>query len=311
MGFQSGFYTFFSTFHFIFAHFSYNFHAQKPHFSDFHEKHLPLPIPKASFHLRIYFPYVTVKNSNYSELQEHNNIKFKRGLFMKHTYTGYIKAAYRLGTALLLSAVLLLTGCGGPSEEKIAKAQETYSKLVTIHNEVVSAHKQIEDASLDEKLTSLSEKLTQLNTYHLNEMTDEEIDMLIDTIESIIDTYEEYLAAIEDIKTSEDAAVLTPIDISLVNDTGITFTALSLYEKGIEEEVDILDTLENFSPSQQLTGLVIYRDTTDTPWILKLIAEDDTLYETELPVKDYPEEDCTLTLTFDEESQTIQVMQTE
>lgn len=230
---------------------------------------------------------------------------------MKHTYTGYIKSAYCLGTALLLSAVLLLTGCGGPSEEKIAKAQETYSKLVTLHNEVVSAHKQIEDASLDEKLTSLSEKLTQLNAYHLNEMTDEEIDMLIDTIESIIDTYEEYLAAIEDIKTSEDAAVLTPIDISLVNDTGITFTALSLYEKGTEEEVNVLDTLENFSPSQQLTGLVIYRDTTDTPWILKLISEDDTLYETELPVKDYPEEDCTLTLTFDEESQTLQVVQTE
>lgn len=230
---------------------------------------------------------------------------------MKHTYTGYIKSAYRLSAALLLSAVLLLTGCGGPSEEKIAKAQETYSKLVTLHNEVVSAHKQIENASLDEKLTALGEKLTQLNTYHLNEMTDEEIDMLIDTIESIIDTYEEYLAAIEDIKTSEDAAVLTPIDISLVNDTGVTFTALSLYEKGTEEEVDVLDTLESFSPSRQLTGLVIYRDNTDTPWVLKLISEDDTLYETELSVKDYPEEGCTLTLTLDEELQTIQVMQTE
>ena len=47
--------------------------------------------------------------------------------------------------SLLLSCVmtastLLLTACGGPSAEKIAQAQDTYSNLVAIHNRVVSAH---------------------------------------------------------------------------------------------------------------------------------------------------------------------------
>lgn len=226
---------------------------------------------------------------------------------MKHTHTNHMKALSCFCAAFALSASFLLTGCGGPDEEKIAQAQETYSELVSIHNQAVSAHKQIKDASLDEKLTALSDKLNQLNTYHLNEMNNEEIDMLIDTIQTIIGTYQEYLTAIEEIKSSEDAAVLTPIDISLINDTNMTFTALSLYEKGTEGEVDVLDTLQNFSPSQQLTGLVIYRDTTDTPWILKVISENDTLYETELSVKDYPENGCTLSLMFDEELQTIQV----
>lgn len=107
--------------------------------------------------------------------------------------------------SLLLSCVmtafaLLLTACGGPSAEKIAQAQDTYSNLVSIHNRVVSAHRQIEDDSLDEKLVALGEKITQVNTYNLNDMNDEEIDMLIDTMDSIIDTYEEYLTAINDIR---------------------------------------------------------------------------------------------------------------
>ena len=43
--------------------------------------------------------------------------------------------------SLLLSCVmaastLLLTSCGGPSAEKIAQAQDTYSNLIAIHNRV-------------------------------------------------------------------------------------------------------------------------------------------------------------------------------
>lgn len=212
--------------------------------------------------------------------------------------------------SLLLSCVmaastLLLTACGGPSAEKIAQAQDTYSNLVTIHNRVVSAHRQIEDDSLDKKLVALGEKITQVNTYNLNDMSDEEIDMLIDTMDSIIDTYEEYLTAINDIRDTENAAILTPINISLINDTNLTFVGLSLHQKGTIENVDLLETLSGFMPAQRMAGLVIYRDVQNTPWVLELVSEDGSLYELNLSVKDYSEDGCVLTLTYDSEKDAI------
>lgn len=212
--------------------------------------------------------------------------------------------------SLLLSCVmtafaLLLTACGGPSAEKIAQAQDTYSNLVAIHNRVVSAHRQIEDDSLDEKLVALGEKITQVNTYNLNDMSDEEIDMLIDTMDSIIDTYEEYLTAINDIRDTENAAILTPINISLINDTNLTFVGLSLHQKGTIENVDLLETLSGFMPAQRMAGLVIYRDVQNTPWVLELVSEDGSLYELNLSVKDYSEDGCVLTLTYDSEKDAI------
>lgn len=212
--------------------------------------------------------------------------------------------------SLLLSCVmaastLLLTACGGPSAEKIAQAQDTYSNLVAIHNRVVSAHRQIEDDSLDEKLVALGEKITQVNTYNLNDMNDEEIDMLIDTMDSIIDTYEEYLTAINDIRDTENAAILTPINISLINDTNLTFAGLSLHQKGTIQNADLLETLSGFMPAQRMAGLVIYRDVQNTPWVLELVSEDGSLYELNLSVKDYSEDGCVLTLTYDSEKDAI------
>ena len=212
--------------------------------------------------------------------------------------------------SLLLSCVmtafaLLLTACGGPSAEKIAQAQDTYSNLVSIHNRVVSAHRQIEDDSLDEKLVALGEKITQVNTYNLNDMNDEEIDMLIDTMDSIIDTYEEYLTAINDISDTENAAILTPINVSLVNDTNLTFVGLSLHQKGSIQNADLLETLSGFMPAQRMAGLVIYRDVQNTPWVLELVSEDGSLYELNLSVKDYSEDGCVLTLTYASEKDAI------
>lgn len=206
---------------------------------------------------------------------------------------------------IMLASTLLLTACGGPSAEKIAQAQDTYSNLVAIHNRVVSAHRQIEDDSLDEKLVSLGEKITQVNTYNLNDMNDEEIDMLIDTMDSIIDTYEEYLTAINDIRDTENAAILTPINISLINDTNLTFVGLSLHQKGSIQNADLLETLSGFMPAQRMAGLVIYRDVQNTPWVLELVSEDGSLYELNLSVKDYSEDGCVLTLTYDSEKDAI------
>ncbi len=224
---------------------------------------------------------------------------------MKHIFSIKKNLYSLLLSCVMAASTLLLTACGGPSAEKIAQAQDTYSNLVAIHNRVVSAHRQIEDDSLDEKLVALGEKITQVNTYNLNDMNDEEIDMLIDTMDSIIDTYEEYLTAINDIRDTENAAILTPINISLVNDTNLTFVGLSLHQKGTIQNVDLLETLSSFMPAQRMAGLVIYRDVQNTPWVLELVSEDGSLYELNLAVKDYSEDGYVLTLTYDSEKDAI------
>lgn len=224
---------------------------------------------------------------------------------MKHIFSIKKNLYSLLLSCVMAASTLLLTACGGPSAEKIAQAQDTYSNLVSIHNRVVSAHRQIEDDSLDEKLVALGEKITQVNTYNLNDMNDEEIDMLIDTMDSIIDTYEEYLTAINDIRDTENAAILTPINISLINDTNLTFVGLSLHQKGSIQNTDLLETLSGFMPAQRMAGLVIYRDVQNTPWVLELVSEDGSLYELNLSVKDYSEDGCVLTLTYDSEKDAI------
>ena len=224
---------------------------------------------------------------------------------MKHIFSIKKNLYSLLLSCVMAASTLLLTACGGPSAEKIAQAQDTNSNLVAIHNRVVSAHRQIENDSLDEKLVALGEKITQVNTYNLNDMNDEEIDMLIDTMDSIIDTYEEYLTAINDIRDTENAAILTPINVSLVNDTNLTFAGLSLHQKGTIENVDLLETLSVFMPAQRMAGLVIYRDVQNTPWVLELVSEDGSLYELNLSVKDYSEDGCVLTLTYDSEKDAI------
>lgn len=224
---------------------------------------------------------------------------------MKHIFSIKKNLYSLLLSCVMAASTLLLTACGGPSAEKIAQAQDTYSNLIAIHNRVVSAHRQIEDDSLDEKLVALGEKITQVNTYNLNDMSDEEIDMLIDTMDSIIDTYEEYLTAINDIRDTENAAILTPINISLINDTNLTFVGLSLHQKGTIQNADLLETLSGFMPAQRMAGLVIYRDVQNTPWVLELVSEDGSLYELNLSVKDYSEDGCVLTLTYDSEKDAI------
>lgn len=208
---------------------------------------------------------------------------------------------------LILFAVLSLTftGCG-PSEEKIAQAQEAYTALTQLHNKVVEAHTHISDNSLDQELVTLAQQVKEIETYNLNELKDEEIDALLDTMNSLTDSYEKYLSAINTIEEQEIAAVITEIPLTLQNNTEMTFKALTLYSKNNTfEEADVLEDTSGLSPGQYLAGLVIYKDTSATPWILKLENAEGASYEIQLPVNAYGEDGVSLTLTYDSEQNEI------
>ena len=208
----------------------------------------------------------------------------------------------KISSVIILSC-MLLTACGGPSEEKITTAQNTFAQLVDIHNQVVEAHKHISDSSLDDGLTALAQKVIQIEEFNLSEMKDEDIDLLVETMNSIISSYDDYLAAIEKIENNETAAVITTLPLSLTNSTDLTFQKLVLHEKNNKsQKSNVLDTSSGFAPTQSLTGLAIYRDTDCTPWILELQDADGTSYEIELSVESFEEDGNRLTLQYDSET---------
>lgn len=213
-----------------------------------------------------------------------------------------------LGMKIFIFFVFLsitLTGCG-PSEEKITQAQEAYAALTQLHNQVVEAHTHISDNSLDQNLIALAQQVKEIEAYNLNEFKDEEIDALLDTMSSLTDSYDEYLSAINTIQEQETAAVLTEIPLTLQNNTEMTFHALTLYsENNVSQKTDVLEDTSGLSPGQYLAGLVIYKDASATPWILKLENSEGTSYEIQLPVNTYREDGVSLTLTYDSEQNEI------
>lgn len=205
----------------------------------------------------------------------------------------------------ILSLSLLLAACG-PSDEKVSEAQEKYAVLADKHNELVAAHEAVDNSSYDSALSDLQEKLTTLQSYNLEEMTDEEIDSLIASMDDLIDSYEDYLVQLSDTREEEEAAVLTSIPLSLTNNSALSFSTVSLYEKGTTTaRVNILSGMSALLPGQSLTGLVIERDVDRTPWMIYVETADGTNYEAELPVDSYTEEGVSLSLTVDAEADAL------
>lgn len=232
----------------------------------------------------------------------------RKSTFMNKQQTASFLKKGMASAALLFC--LFLTACA-PSEEKIAQAQQKYSDLKTAHNAVVEAHKLVADASLDATLTSLQEEVTAFEAYNLYEMKEEEIDALIASMDELIASYEEYEAQLAEIKVQEEAAVLVTIPVTLFNETGFTFNSISLYEQGeIGVQGDVMEELSGMTPSQIVTGLIIYRDVDNTPWLLTLTDAEGTKWELPISVEDYTEEGVSLYLDYDEENAAMMIKKT-
>ncbi len=226
----------------------------------------------------------------------------------KHFLSKYTKIGKR-SIALFLFVFglgVVLSGCG-PAEEKIEEAREAYRKVAEANDAVVEAHKLINDASYDEELLALQQKALAFETVNMYEMEEEEIDALIKDMQGIITSYEEYLITMQEVKAAEDAAVLVTIPVSLKNLSSLAFTSLSLAEQGESSSVDLLTDLPAFGHGQDMHGLFIRRDVSNTPWILKLANADGQAWELALPVETYTEAGVVLALTYDAETDTLSI----
>ncbi len=210
---------------------------------------------------------------------------------------------------LCLMAVLCfsLTACG-PSEEKIVQAQQKFAELTQANDAVVEAHKLINDASYDNDLVTLQKEAADLTVYNLEEMEDEEIDTLIHTMDSLIKTYDNFLVTLTDVKAAEDAAVLVTIPVTLINNTSLNFSELSLQEQGdATVPANVLNEENTFGPTQVIAGLIIRRDVENTPWELILTDSEGTKWKLPLDAGEFTEEGISLALAYDSETETLKV----
>ncbi|MCQ2081400.1 MAG: hypothetical protein MJZ11_07055 [Lachnospiraceae bacterium] len=213
---------------------------------------------------------------------------------------------------VLMGAVILLTACG-PSEEKIAEAQAKYRELVKNHNQVAKANSDLGEDTLSDELDKMVLKIEEIKAFNLYEMKDEEIDMVIDVMDSMNESYSGYLKTIGEIKLSEEAKVLSPVSFSLLNNTNMTFSKLSIMEKGEKDLVtNVLDMVSGFMPKQRLIGLTVYKDADNTPWIISVTKEKESEDEEEKVINlvidmDSLKEDAdnNLELVFDSEKEEI------
>lgn len=212
---------------------------------------------------------------------------------------------------LICLMTFLVAGCGA-NEEKIASAQEKYRNLVEFHNQIVEEHAAINDNSLDKELGNIENQMRELTDYNLYEMSDEELDMLMEVMDIIDESYTNYRKTISEIKYSEDAAYLRPIVFSLINNTDLVFTSLSIMPEGDNNTAsDSLDMQEGFKRGQEILGLTIYADVNNSPWVMTLKrynageGEDEVIYQVTLDPKVMTESNSCYAITHDMETDTI------
>ncbi len=208
---------------------------------------------------------------------------------------------------LMIMLCFAVIGCG-PSDEKVAQAQQKYIALSEANDAVAEAHQLINDASYDEALTTLQKEAMDLSAYNLEEMKDEDIDALIHTMDALLQTYDNFLTTLTEVKAAEDAAVLVTIPVTLINNTSLDFQELYLLEQGdTSGHANLLTAETPFTSTQTITGLIIRRDVQQTPWIILLTDTDGTKWELPLAVENFTEEGITLALSYDAESETLKI----
>lgn len=147
-----------------------------------------------------------------------------------------MKRSLNMLTAFLL--VVILSGCGGPSSEKVGEVQETYSQLVSRHNEAVEVYSEIEDDSFSKELDNMAESIDEIGQQDVKEMTNDEIDAMIEKLQTNITEYDTMLASMEEAKNNqkEEETKTNSVSVTLKNNSGVELYEIYLYQASKEEK---------------------------------------------------------------------------
>ena len=206
----------------------------------------------------------------------------------------------KLLIALLTVLIFALSSCG-PDDDKIMEAQKAYRELISAHNRTVEAHAEIMSPELDDELAAMENEVRSLDSENLYDMSEDDLAAFTEHMNELRDRYGEYLVTIDEIRASEEAGKTVQTSFSLKNGTYITFTGLTLQKEGASgNATDVLSSLSPLEPEGELTGLSVYRDVNNTPWIMTLHSGTDS-YELSIDPSSLKDSGTTLTIVIENE----------
>lgn len=175
--------------------------------------------------------------------------------------------------------ILLMVGCGGPSEEKVKEAQDTYTELVSKHNEVIEEYAGVDDKSFDKQLNDMAVKINNLGQQEMKEKTDEEIDIIITELKTNIQSYDDILKTIQKMKESVTKKA-EGIPVTIKNNTGLKLYQLYLYEASNEEKGNnLVEDMEYMDGYDTINILNLYVTMDKPVWQLEAYDREGKIVE--------------------------------
>ncbi len=132
-------------------------------------------------------------------------------------------------------AAILLVGCG-PSDEKLAEAEEARTLLLQARDAAEETYLDITDSSNRQKLDELSEKVSEIEAIDFTKMNDKSIDELLPSVTEITDSYQTMGKEMSDVLVTEnedraEKAKHKKVEVVLINKTGLNLTKIVLHDK--------------------------------------------------------------------------------
>ena len=136
--------------------------------------------------------------------------------------------------AVAALAAILLIGCG-PSEEKLAEAEEARTLLIQSRDAAQETYLDITDDSNKATLDELSQKVAEIEAVDFNKMSDKKIDELLPTINELTASYQNMGKEMSDVlqvetETREERAKHEEASVYFVNKTGLNLTKIVLHD---------------------------------------------------------------------------------
>lgn len=210
-----------------------------------------------------------------------------------------MKKSMRILTVCLVMAVL--TGCGGPSKEKIEEVQNIYAQLVSRHNEVIEIYSNIEDDSFSAELDKMAVNINSIGQQDMKGLTNEEIEEIAAELQQNIAMYDDIISSIEKImEENGEKEDLLAVPVTIQNNTGIKLYQVYLYRAGQEDKGEnLVADIEYLDGYQTLNILNIYMEEADTLWYLETMDEEGNMIESaEVDFTGWAGKDVTIRMNF-------------
>lgn len=166
-----------------------------------------------------------------------------------------------LGICLIL---LMITGCGGPSEEKLEEVRGVYAELINRHNEVIEIYAGMKDDSMNKELDSMAQQINDIGQQDIRHMSEEEIDTTIEELRANIRMYDDILTSMVQVSEAEPEKNIFCVSVTIKNNTGIEMGEIYLYkllqgdrgsnlaeETGSLGEYDVLNILNLYMTEEE------------------------------------------------------------